>query len=106
MKTALIAAAAAAPRIAAAQGGEIKFGALYPFSGGLALRLQPPSLTPHAGAAAAAEIPGHRHHPALDPLLPAQLLIPHGAEVRKKRCEIGHLVKVSVHSPPFSCTWT
>ena len=32
-----IAAAAVAPRIAAAQGGEIKFGALYPFSGGLAL---------------------------------------------------------------------
>ena len=32
-----LAAAAAAPRIAAAQGGEIKFGALYPFSGGLAL---------------------------------------------------------------------
>ncbi|MBR0682558.1 ABC transporter substrate-binding protein [Roseomonas eburnea] len=31
------AAAAAAPRIASAQGGEIKFGALYPFSGGLAL---------------------------------------------------------------------
>ena len=33
----IAAAAAAAPRIAAAQGGEIKFGALYPFSGGLAL---------------------------------------------------------------------
>ena len=32
-----IATAAIAPRIAAAQGGEIKFGALYPFSGGLAL---------------------------------------------------------------------
>lgn len=32
-----LAAAAAAPRFAAAQGGEIKFGALYPFSGGLAL---------------------------------------------------------------------
>lgn len=32
-----LAATVAAPRIAAAQGGEIKFGALYPFSGGLAL---------------------------------------------------------------------
>lgn len=32
-----LAAAAAMPRLAAAQGAEIKFGALYPFSGGLAL---------------------------------------------------------------------
>lgn len=33
----LAAAAVSAPQLAAAQGGELKFGALYPFSGGLAL---------------------------------------------------------------------
>ena len=64
------------------------------------------ALPTHTGAAAAAQIPGHRHGPGGKALGFTELLAADRTEVGVKRCNVCHLVKVRVYSPSCSSAWT